>query len=336
MTSRERIRTIVAGEKPDRCGFWLGMPHGDTWPIYYEFFGTDDQEAIRRSLGDDLRWIPADRAYKDPEQKPLFNHVRTCIAGTNEPVFADCEDPREVDSIPWPNPDYLDFTEVVQDLRNAGDVYRASGMWSCFFHVVANFFGMETYFMKMYTNPDVVDAVTERVCEYYLEANSRFFDAAGDEADAFFMGNDYGTQLDLLVSPEHIDRFIMPYTRELVGLARRRGYQVSHHCCGAVHKMISRFIDAGVQSVHPLQALARNMDAETLSRDFRGRIAFIGAIDTQQLLIHGTPDDIKAEVRRVKKLLGPNLVVSPSHEAILPNVPPVNVVAMAEAAREME
>jgi len=27
-------------------------------------------------------------------------------------------------------------------------------------------------------------------------------------------------------------------------------------------------------------------------------------------------------------------VVSPSHEALLPNVPPENVVAMAEAARE--
>ena len=37
-------------------------------------------------------------------------------------------------------------------------------------------------------------------------------------------------------------------------------------------------------------------------------------------------------MRRVKELLGPNLIVSPSHEALLPNVPPENVVAMAEAA----
>jgi uroporphyrinogen decarboxylase len=310
------------------------MPHGETWPIYYEYFGTEDQEAIRRLLGDDVRWIPADSAYKDPEGKPLFNHKRTGIAEDSVPVFADCEDPREVDSVVWPNPDYLDFTDVVGALRSVGDYYRASGMWSCFFHVVANFFGMETYFMKMYTNPDVVDAVTEKVCEYYLEANRRFFEAAGDEVDAFFMGNDYGTQLDLLISPEHVDRFIMPYTRELVALARRYGRQVSHHCCGAVHKMIPRFIDAGVQGIHPLQALARNMDAETLARDFKGRIAFIGAIDTQQLLIHGSPEDIKAEVRRVKKLLAPRFVVSPSHEAILPNVPPENVVAMAEAACE--
>jgi len=74
------------------------------------------------------------------------------------------------------------------------------------------------------------------------------------------------------------------------------------------------------------------MDAETLARDYKGRIAFLGGIDTQDLLVNGTPDDIRADVRRVKALLGPSLIVSPSHEALLPNVPPENVLAMAEEA----
>jgi len=73
------------------------------------------------------------------------------------------------------------------------------------------------------------------------------------------------------------------------------------------------------------------MDAESLARRFKGRIAFVGGIDTQELLVHGTPEEVKAEVRRVMGLLGPNLVVSPSHEALLPNVPPENVLAMSEA-----
>lgn len=45
----------------------------------------------------------------------------------------------------------------------------------------------------------------------------------------------------------------------------------------------------------------------------------------------GTPAEIEADVRRVKDLLGPRLIVSPSHEALLPNVPPANVAAMARA-----
>lgn len=329
MTSRERIKTILSGQAADRCGFWLGMPNRETWPIYLQHFGFTEHEELRRFLHDDIRWVYADSAYKSPDGSGPF---KTAEEGV--PVFAECEDAAEVEDHDWPNPDYLDFSDVVECLRGFGDHYRASGMWSCFFHVVAAHFGMENYFIKMHTDPEVVDAVTRHVCEFYLEANRRFFDAAGDEVDAFFMGNDYGTQLDLLVSPQQLDRYVMPYTRELIKLASDRGYQTMHHCCGAVHKVIPRFIEAGVDGLHPLQAKACNMDAETLARDFKGKIAFIGGIDTQDLLMRGTPDDIRAEVHRVKKLLGPCLVVSPSHEALLPNVPPENVLAMAEAARE--
>ena len=94
-------------------------------------------------------------------------------------------------------------------------------------------------------------------------------------------------------------------------------------------------IDAGVDALHPLQAGAKGMDAERLARDFGKYLTFVGAVDTQELLVHATPDEIKDEVRRLRGVLGPHLIVSPSHEAILPNVPLENVVAMAEAAHEM-
>ena len=106
------------------------------------------------------------------------------------------------------------------------------------------------------------------------------------------------------------------------------------HVQGGCMVPVNLLAEAGVNALHPLQARACRMDAETLARDFKGRIAFVGGIDTQELLVHGTPEDVRAEVRRVKSLLGPNLVVSPSHEALLPNVSPENVVAMAEAALE--
>ena len=152
--------------------------------------------------------------------------------------------------------------------------------------------------------------------------------------DGFFFGNDFGTQLDLICGPTQFDQFVMPWFRRFTEQGHRHGHQVLLHSCGSVYKVINRLIDAGVDCLHPLQALAAHMDAETLAREFKGRIAFMGAIDTQQLLVHGTPAEVKAEVRRVKALLGPRLIVSPSHEAILPNVPPQNVAAMAEAALE--
>ena len=145
MTSRERLKTIFAGGKPDRPGFWLGNPHADTMPIYLKHFGVNDEEALRRMLGDDFRWIYAQAApYRHPEGRPVWENEHRAEAGlASAGVFANCEDVREVEEFPWPNPDYLDFTDTLSALKNAGDVYRASGMWSCFFHDVADFFGME-------------------------------------------------------------------------------------------------------------------------------------------------------------------------------------------------
>jgi uroporphyrinogen decarboxylase len=83
-----------------------------------------------------------------------------------------------------------------------------------------------------------------------------------------------------------------------------------------------------------LQAQAANMDAVLLAREFGGKIAFLGGIDAQGILPHGTPQDVKEEVFRIREILGPHLIVSPSHEAILPDVPPENVAALAEAANQ--
>ena len=219
-------------------------------------------------------------------------------------------------------------------LRDAGDVYRASGFWTCFYHNIMDLFGMEDYMVKMFTHPEVVQAVTDRVCGFYYEANRRFFAAAGKEVDGFFFGNDFGTQINLICGPTQFDQFIMPWFVRFTEQAHAHGYQALLHSCGSIHKVIDRLISAGVDCLHPLQALAANMDAATLARDFKGRIAFMGGIDTQQLLVHGTPQEVKAEVHRVSRLLGPRLIVSPSHEALLPNVPPANLEAMAVAALE--
>ncbi len=61
-------------------------------------------------------------------------------------------------------------------------------------------------------------------------------------------------------------------------------------------------------------------------------LVFIGGLDTQELLPFGTVEEIKQEVKRLRKVFGPRFILSPSHEALLPSVSPEKVVAMSEAA----
>ena len=58
------------------------------------------------------------------------------------------------------------------------------------------------------------------------------------------------------------------------------------------------------------------------------REEWMGVI-TQALVVHGATEDNDAEFHRLNGVSGPRWIVSPSHEALLPDVPPVNVGAMA-------
>jgi len=335
MTSRQRLRTLIARQTPDRTGFWLGNPDPATWLIYHDYFHTKTPEDLRLLLRDDFRWIGpqwTSSTYAQPGAQSLDIIHKFPKKSHGDPgPLASCESVQQVHDFPWPVPGPLDFTETLATLRAAGNYYRASGFWTPFYHDVMDLFGMENYLVKMYENPDVVHAATDHVCQYYFDANELFFTAAGNEVDAFFFGNDFGTQLDCIISPELFDEFVMPWFKRFTDQGHRHGHQVILHSCGAIHRVIDRLIAAGVDCLHPLQAKAAGMAAESL-QEYKGRIAFLGGVDTQYLLVHGTPADITADVRRIQKLLGPHLIISPSHEALLPNVPGANVQAMAEAA----
>ncbi len=336
MTSQEAVLKFFTGGPGERVGLWLGQPHSDTDRLYCEHFGVDEFEGVRQLLKDDCRWVMADMFYRHPEGGPMFD-----IYGGKERrshgqhgVFADTDSIAEVEAHPWPDPKYLDLASLKTALNRHEKYMRFGGSWSCFYHIVADYFGMENYFIKMHSQPEIVEAVTDHVVNYYLAANEQIFRAAGDQIDAFFFGNDFGSQLDLMISPDMFHRFVMPYFRKLVDQAKSFDLPVMLHSCGSIYRVIPSLIDAGVDALHPLQARAANMEAERLAREFKGKITFVGGVDTQDLLVNGSPQDIRDEVYRLRDLFGERFIVSPSHEALLPNVPAENCAAMAEAALE--
>src|SRR5512136_2634105 len=170
MTSRELLKSIFALRPGPRCGFWLGNPHPDSWPPLHRYFGTTTEEELRRKLGDDFRWISPSfiaSTFQDPSCRGLFDLGKAKTSHGQAGPLAAVEDPAELDSFAWPNPQALDFQDAVRILKDAGPYYRASGFWAPFFHDIMDLFGMESYFVKMHTNPEVVHAVTEHVCEFY-------------------------------------------------------------------------------------------------------------------------------------------------------------------------
>ena len=340
MSKRELFKSILE-HKSSTCGFWHGYPQGDSIKALYSYFNVRDDFELGRKLGNCFDWVMLEhnKFWQHPDKKPMFDVLggKKRSSLSQDGVFAECDSLSEVENFDWPDIKYCNFNEAekVADKTLADGRAVLSGTWAPFFHNACDFFGMENYFIKMHTDPAIVEAVTERIVDFYLQVNEKWFDIIGDRMDAIFFGNDFGSQLDMLISPEMFDKFVMPYFKKITHQAKKRGYKVVLHSCGAVESVIPRLIEAEVDALHPIQAKARNMDAENLAKKYKNDIVFIGGVDTQDLLPFGTAEQVRDEVLRLKEIFGSNFIVSPSHEALLPNVPPENLEAMAKAVTEV-
>ena len=138
-----------------------------------------------------------------------------------------------------------------------------------------------------------------------------------------------------MISPELIKEFVIPGAKKLIDLAHSYGVKVVYHSCGSIVEAIPLLIEAGVDVIHPIQALAAGMDPANLKSKFDGQISFCGGVDTQDLLPNGTPEQVAAKVKELRTYFPTGLIVSPSHEGLQPDVPPSNIKALFDEATKI-
>ncbi len=311
-------------------------------PALFAHFGVGSMEGLKRRLNDDIWPVEV------PYHHPPANHIACAFdfakdtgdyehrTLTSPGHFEDMTDPAAVEDFPWPDPrEHMYAAECRAAVAAVpADFARLGIMWSAHFQDACAAFGMENALMTLLTAPEMFQAVIDSITRFYLEANAIFYDAAGDRLDAVLIGNDLGSQSGLMLSPELIREFVLPGTRQLVAQAKARGYKVIHHSCGAVREIIPDLIAAGVEAIHPIQALAVGMEPKGLRHDFGDRVAFCGGVDAQNLLVNGAPEQVQEKVRQLHRILPTGLIIAPSHEAILPDIPPANIAALLQTATE--
>jgi uroporphyrinogen decarboxylase len=77
------------------------------------------------------------------------------------------------------------------------------------------------------------------------------------------------------------------------------------------------------------------MDVYDIKRQFGQQLSFYGGMSVQNLLPHGTPQQIRAEARRLMDEIGRDggYIIAPSHD--MPgDIPVENMVAFIETVRE--
>ena len=338
MNSKERVLLAFEHREPDRGPLWYGASEGLTASLMREC-GCSDEESLMRRLHIDFRRVH--ERYVGPELRDrTIWGVKRGGSYYGQPIshpLAGVETVEEVAAYPgWPSPDWYDFSGLSHDCDIWRDYAIIGGPWVVIFTDATELIGMSEFFMKMYTHPEVIEAVMQKVSDFYYEMALRFFDAVGDRIDIFFFGDDMGTQQSLIISPDMWKTFCLPLIKRFVELGRRSGLKTMFHSCGSIRPIIPGLIEAGMDALNPVQVRAANMDLRGLKNDFGEQIAFHGCLDHQQVLPFGSESEVRSEVRRVIDIMAPGggFCLAPSHDLMLDNFPVRNVVAMYDEAFE--
>jgi uroporphyrinogen decarboxylase len=245
----------------------------------------------------------------------------------------------DLDRYPWPDlahpSRFVGLREKAKAIQDAGYAAVALSGVSAFEQAYVSR-GVEQWLLDLAADPDFALALLRKITDLMKASVIQLLEEAGDYIDVLVTGDDLGSQNATLISPRMYRRMIKPFHVEIYQeIKKRTQAKIFYHSDGNIYPLLGDLVEIGIDLLNPVQVNAGDMgDTARLKREFGDRLAFCGAIDIGWVLPFGTPDDVRAEVRRrIKDLgLGGGYILASVH-CIQPDVPLENVIAMLDEAK---
>lgn len=192
-----------------------------------------------------------------------------------------------------------------------------------------NLRGFENALMDSITEPDFYEEMLDRLMQLYLA----FVEYTADlPIDGILFGDDWGDQRGVILGPERWRRFIKPRWAQVYAAVHAHGKIVMHHSCGSVAVIMPDIIEIGMDVLESAQPEPAGMNPYELKRQWGDQIVFWGCLGSQSIIPRGTPDEIRQEVRRLKREMGRGggYILAPA-KPLQPETPIENAVAVVEA-----
>lgn len=186
-----------------------------------------------------------------------------------------------------------DYPGLIPEAPAPDGRYRLGIWWFFFFERLWSVRSMENALMDFYEYPDAIHALFRKLCDFYKRMLVR---AKRDlNLDGIFTSDDLGTQGNTFFSTRMFDEFFAPYYREVIETAHSLDMHFWLHTCGNVSAFISRFVELGVDVLHPIQKYA--MDEREIAERFGDKFAIWAGFDVQKTIPFGTSEDVRRETR---------------------------------------
>jgi uroporphyrinogen decarboxylase len=378
MTSRQRVLAALHHEEPDRVPVIIGVSNAtgikmrayrrlkerlglqapDKYIYDWPELGTArvDEPALER-LHADARGV-LDRfpawVYERNRHRPAHSPFLDDWGGGQTEIEPDVWYPgihplaqattlETINRYPWPDMDdpsrVAHVRAEARRLREANEYAIIGTPWLLFpFERAQALQGLDVFLLNMTLHPDFAKTLLAKIGDLCKRLMGNFLKEVGDDIDIIKIGDDLGTQNNLLISPQMYREFLKPVHADFIAFIKAHTRaKILFHTDGDVFDLIPDLIEIGVDILNPIQTSAGKMaNLAELKKLYGGRLTFCGAIDTQQILPHGTPQQVRDEVRRVIEIMAPDggYVLAAVH-TIMDEVPPENILAMVDAALEV-
>lgn len=233
-----------------------------------------------------------------------------------EAPLRDAETADDVAAYPWPDPDapgrYDDAESLVH--RYKDDYLVIGDIEVTIFSLAQMLVGMEKLLMDMACEEDYVLPVFEACADFQTEIGLRLIERG---VDAIWVGDDFGGQDGLLMSPAMFEQQLMPVYKRMIDRFKSANPEIIPilHCDGAVSELLPQIREIGFEVFNPVQPGVPGHGPREIKDGFGDRFSFWGAIDQQYLLPRGSDEELEADIRRNIEILGAGggYMISPAH-----------------------
>ena len=217
------------------------------------------------------------------------------------PLFDDVTEWRKF--VKFPDLDAMDWEGEAKRLEPMID-RENKAVWSMMsqglFERMHSLMGFENALCSFYDEPEAAAELIAALADFRYRLTEKILDYF--DPDIINFRDDYGSQQNLMFSPDIFRDFFKPHIRRLAKQAHDRGKIFVLHSCGKVDSLIGDFVELGTDSWDSVQPCC---DLKGIYEQYGDKLGFSSTLDLQ-MFSTCTEEEARQCVRDTIDLLGGN------------------------------
>ncbi len=289
MNGYERVMHAIRFERPDRIPVWMmnkDQRDGDILWYDLRLYEDTDMPGSGWHRGHHSEWGYVWRTLDDGT-----------MGQPTEPVIRTWD---ELEHFRMPGMDLQRRFSGLNEYMKASEGYYRLPMCIVNGFTTYTFLrGFENAMVDFIEEPEKSGRLLDRILSWEMELMEHCAKAG---FHGFHLGDDWGTQRSLIISPGMWREVFFPRYKKQCEHAHKLGLQVWFHSCGNVTEIAEGLFEAGVDVLNLAQP--NTVDIEKVGRQLKGKQCFLIPISYQTTSISGSHEEILSDAKRMYDMLG--------------------------------